>query len=349
MPYKEGKKWRGVVTIDGHRYQKLCKTKRAALDWEKEKREGLAAETTKTATAFSTLFNKYIDHCQARYDPHTVNIKKKAIKRLRTYAGNLLVKDLTKDIISTHLTDQQQARGSGAANSDRKALNAMFNWAARILDLDHNPVQKIDKFPASRRYLHTPSEIDVLKCIAVTSGVDRVFLKFLINTGARRSEIFRLQWTDVNFERREVTLWTRKTHGGEWEGEAIPLNETIHNELLWLWNNRQFKDSEYVFVNHYRGRAGKPYTAGRQSFLEKVCKDAGVKRFTYNALRRYFASMITDKHKQSVKTTQQLLRHKNLSTTDIYIKNIGTDLRAAVELLDEGLQDGEDKKNENRP
>lgn len=347
MPYKEGRKWRAVVTIGGCRYQKLHGTKRAALSWEKEKREGLA-ETTVTAMAFSTLCNKYLDHCQARHSAHNNTIKKRAYKRLIAYAGDLPIKDLSTDIIATHLIDQQQGRGPGAANDDRKQIAALFNWGVKILGLDRNLVQKIDKFPTKRRHLYTPSEIDVLKCIAVTTGADRVFIKFLVNTGARRSEVFRLKWTDANLDRREVTLWTRKTHGGEWEGLAVPLNKTIHRELLWLWNNRQFKDSEYVFVNYSKAGTGygKPYV-DRQSFFPRICKKAGVKPFTYHALRRYFASMIADKHKQSTKATQQLLRHKHLSTTEVYIKNISTDLRTAVELLDKNTPENTPSEKQN--
>jgi integrase len=75
--------------------------------------------------------------------------------------------------------------------------------------------------------------------------------------------------------------------------------------------------------------------------MKGLCKRAGVKSFGFHALRRYVASLLADTHKISAKTIQRILRHKNVMTTERYIKNINRDLGATMNLLSEkGYQEG---------
>ena len=83
-----------------------------------------------------------------------------------------------------------------------------------------------------------------------------------------------------------------------------------------------------------------PYTS-RHHFLKGLCSRAGVKVFGFDALRRYVASVRADIHKISAKTIPRILRHKNLSTPERYIKRINEALGATVDLLSrKGYHDG---------
>lgn len=75
-----------------------------------------------------------------------------------------------------------------------------------------------------------------------------------------------------------------------------------------------------------------PYTS-RHHFLKGLCSRAGVKVFGFDALRRYVASVRADIHKISAKTIPQILRHKNLSTPERYIKRVNEAFGAIVDLL----------------
>jgi integrase len=55
-------------------------------------------------------------------------------------------------------------------------------------------------------------------------GVDRVFLECYLQTGARRSEIYASKWEHVNFERRAITLSTKKTKDGSIKYLTLPMN-----------------------------------------------------------------------------------------------------------------------------
>lgn len=62
--------------------------------------------------------------------------------------------------------------------------------------------------------------------LAVATREETIFLNAYLQTGARKTEIFRWTWTDdINFEQRQVRLTTRKTRDGSEESEWIPMSD----------------------------------------------------------------------------------------------------------------------------
>jgi integrase len=118
--------------------------------------------------------------------------------------------------------------------------------------------------------------------------------------------------------------------------EWLPMSNELHDSLFWWYKNRPVKNATYVFVvpDKHQKNYGKPYTV-RRWILKVICKRAGVKEFHYHALRRFVASVLADTHKVSSKTIQRILRHKYLHTTELYIKNLNSDLSVTMNLLSE--------------
>jgi integrase len=110
------------------------------------------------------------------------------------------------------------------------------------------------------------------------------------------------------------------------------MSSELYEDLWWWWNNRPIRNSPCVFPSTHPLYYGGPYTS-RHHFLKTLCSRAGVKPFGFHALRRYVASVLADTHKVSAKNIQRILRHKNLCTTERYIKKINQDLEATVNLL----------------
>ena len=170
----------------------------------------------------------------------------------------------------------------------------------------------------------------------VSNRMERLFLDCYLQTGARRSEIFRWTWhEDINFEKRKVRLGSRKSRDGSMKYRWFDMNDDLYNGLRWLWENRKFKQSPYVWVNDRPGpNYGNPYKY-RNSFLKGLCKKANVKRFGFHSLRRFVASVLQDSGKVSLKKIQLLLGHASISTTERYIYHLGEDLKSTVEVLSE--------------
>ncbi len=340
MPFRSKSRgvWRGQVKHEGKTYQGTFQTRREAADWESAKRKELEQQVktlTSTGTALLDFFNQYLDHSELRYTRKVFKEKKALCEELTMRWGAVLAEDVTPEMVNTYLHKIARSKSASRYNETRKRLLAMWNWGVKILDIPGNPVAKIERLPHDRAPQYTPPTADILKVLVAANREERIFLNCYLQTGARRSEIFRWTWVeDINFEKREVRLGTRKTRDGSMSYEWLPMNEELYQELWSWWKNRRVKDTPYVFASTSNRYYGQPFTS-RHQFMKGLCKRAGVKPFGFHALRRYVASLLADTHKVSAKTIQRILRHKNVTTTERYIQNINRDLVAVMNLLSE--------------
>ena len=90
--------------------------------------------------------------------------------------------------------------------------------------------------------------------------------------------------------------------------------------------NRDCGD-EWVFTDP---KTSLPY-ASRQHWIGRICEKAGVKKFGIHAIRHLTASILAKKNVAMI-DIQTILRHKNLPTTEVYIKRLGS-VRSAINLL----------------
>jgi integrase len=154
---------------------------------------------------------------------------------------------------------------------------------------------------------------DVKKVLNVMKPRDRTMLLFFLHTGARRNEVLRLKWKDIDFANNLVWLTTRKRREGMEEKDSVPLTQELRQALLKLRaENGQY---EYVFVN----KKGEPYRE-RNHWLPRACKKAGVKTFRFHA--RHLTASWLDAHNVPLTTIQRILRHKNPNTTARYLHEL---------------------------
>jgi len=337
MPYKDGRLWRGVVKIGGKRVsQKSFDLKRDASEWEREERKRIARaeKSLRDGLDLLTFCSKYQIYIE-RFSKQVRAEKKAVCERLIIYFGkDTLVSDITEELAEEYLSKQKAARSAYASNRDRKNLRAMWVKGKKTWGVNQNPFAETVSFPHDRLPQYTPPSKDVLKVLMAATRPEKVFLYAYIQTGARRSEIFRWTWLeDINFDRRQYRLGTRKTRDGSMSYEWFPMGQELYDELFWWWNNRTVKESPYVFVNDHEWSAhyGEPYTY-RRKFMSGICKRAGVKTFHFHALRRFCASMLSDAGK-STNAIRRFLRHKNVRTTEIYIQNINDDMQDVADAL----------------
>lgn len=135
-------------------------------------------------------------------------------------------------------------------------------------------------------------------------------MKLVLFTGMRRSELFRLRWKHINFEKRFIQIVDGK--GGK--DEIIPLNES-GKELLEEYKKLNPDNSLYVFP----GRGGRQRTTiARQ--VNRIKERAGLpKSFrSLHGLRHVFASNLASSGKVDLYILQKLLTHKDSKTTQRY-------------------------------
>ncbi len=355
-------RWRGKVIIDGKTKatkwfgegKQGGKEYKKAVLWEEVKRKELLKtqkmEIPTTSLTIRRWINAYLNDVQRRYTRQTYNEKRAAYKSLKAFIGpDEPVENITMNIAHKTLQTQYDKRSGYAANKDRKNLTSAWNWGSKIMDGFPdipNPFQRVPKYPEIKSPRYVPPETDFWKVYNLSTSQDRLMLTAFLHLAARRGEIFRLKWQDIDWHNNQVRLSTRKTRSSSWKHDWIPMTKELKQELL-KWHQEQPVESEYVFVcinigdkpkdNSPSGHAyyGLPFTQ-RRHFMHRMCKQAKVPDFGFHAIRHLSATILY-KAGYKLSTIQRILRHESPSTTERYLKSLGFDneVLEAVETFSE--------------
>lgn len=202
---------------------------------------------------------------------------------------------------------------------------AAWNWGIKYFELPPMNPCMVERFPETHQVRYVPSESDFWKVFEVAeSAQDKVMLLAYLHLAARRCELFALRWQDVDFTEQRVRLYTRKRKDGSLEFDWLPMTDHLHDALL---NHAKGRKDEWVFTDP---ETGLPYLY-RIHMMKRLCDRAGVKPFGFHAIRHLTASILA-KANVPMLDIQAILRHKNLSTTEGYIRRLAT-LRPALRVL----------------
>lgn len=111
------------------------------------------------------------------------------------------------------------------------------------------------------------------------------------------------------------------------------MNEDLEGVLRDL--QKKATHGEYVFTNP---RTGGRYT-DRFDLMRRICRRAGVRRYTFHCIRHFVASYLYDKEKRPLPEISKLLRHTNYQTTERYLQLVDPNLRETMRLLEGGVGD----------
>jgi integrase len=163
----------------------------------------------------------------------------------------------------------------------------------------------------------------------------RPILTVALNTGMRRGEILKLEWANVDLQRRQILVTETKSG----KDRIIPIN----SDLLQVLENlkRQKGSRGYVFPNP---KTGKPLQDIKHAF-EKACTKAGVKGFRFHDCRHTFGTRLVHQGVDLI-TVKDLLGHSTVKVTERYTHSTPDSKRIAVETLAARLQKGEQSVHE---
>jgi integrase len=330
MPYKRGKKYIGQTRREGKRKEKVFRTKKAALAWEAEMQQK-SDEDWQGKTSIICLGDwaeLYLDYVKVCFSEKTYLEKRLAFRKLfESIDPTKRVETLTPAILLPHLQKQLKERSGNAANKDRKNLIAAWNWGMVYMEpalSAPNPCI-IKKMPEKRTPRYVPPEEDFWKVYNEAHGQDRIMLLAYLHLAARRGELFRLRWEDVNFHDQTVRLFTRKRENGAWEFDNLPMTEELYTALLTFKSGQA---GEWVFINPITNRS----FVERKRWLKGLCARAGIeKRFTLHSVRHLSASILAQAGVPVIKI-QAILRHKSARTTERYLHQQG-DLKKAIQVF----------------
>ena len=149
-------------------------------------------------------------------------------------------------------------------------------------------------------------------------------MKMALYTGMRRGELFKLRWTDIDFERGFIKI--RDPKGGM--DQTVPLNDAARAVLKSLPRT----GSDFVFP----GKGGGQRTDINYQ-IKAIKERAGLpKDFrALHGLRHHYASMLASSGKVDLYVLQKLLTHKSPVMTQRYAHLRDETLKRASDLAGE--------------
>ena len=308
---KQDNAYRVFITVDSEkRVTKTFNTKRSAVQFansiESDRNKLLAYTQSKSRTLLSLVIDKYLND---EYKGTRVNDERVKL--------NFWIKALSdKPIIDITTTDINEALGTlpghfknATINRYVAAISVVFSYAVREYGIQVNPIYKIPSLPENNERTRFLSDDERTRLFhsGRASHWDKLYLIVLlaITTGARKGELTKLKWSDIDFERR--TAYVSTTKNGQ--PKVMPLTNEVVKEL------NRFKDQEPELIFNSEIKTDKPYEF-RKLWLKALDK-AEIDNFRFHDLRHTCASYLA-MNGCSLLEIADVLGHKQISMTARY-------------------------------
>jgi integrase len=223
--------------------------------------------------------------------------------------GEKLIIDITKNDIYDGLQQLPNHYSKATINRYKAAISVVLSYACQALELPANPVRKIPSLPENNERTRFLSEAERKRLFGScrASHWDKLYLLVLlaITTGARKGELTKLRWNDIDFDRR--TAYVATTKNGQ--PKVLPLTDSVIGELQ-LFDT---KDSSLIFASKVKEEVAYCFTKPWKRALD----DAEIKDFRFHDLRHSCASYLAQSG-ASLLEIADVLGHKQISVTKRY-------------------------------
>lgn len=289
MPLKRkpsGIYYADIVTASGQRIRPSSRTRdeAAAKEWyaklvdEHWRQKALREKPRRT---WNEAAEAYMEEKEGTpsYDQNITRIA-----RLDPYLGGLYLVDIDKELLNVIKRDLLKDMKASTANRYRAFIMAVLNYAADELEwIERVPkVKPAEEEPPRIEFL-TPAEVDALIAHLASKKRSKHLVKFVafaVATGLRMSNITKLEWSQIDMERR--CMWIEAPDAKGRRPIPVPLTDDAYAVV------RSQMGQHLTRVFTYRG---KPYDRVKPDTLKRAAKAAGIhKKVTAHLFRHTFAS-----------------------------------------------------------
>jgi len=279
------------------------------------------------------------------------------VRRYVVFHGKRHPETLGADEISSFLS-ALAVQGKVAASTQNQALSALLFLYREVL---HKELPWIDGIVRAKEGGHLPTVLsrdEVATLLGRMSGIPCVMATLLYGAGLRLLECARLRVKDLDFDRRQIVVrrgkgnrdrvtplplsvvpalreqleLVRRQHqedlarGAGWVELPFALSRKLPDagrELAWQW----VFPATRVYVDRESGQRRRHHL--HETVLQRAVREAALaagmrKRVTCHTFRHSFATHLLEDG-YDIRTVQELLGHKDVSTTMIYthVVNLG--------------------------
>lgn len=242
-----------------------------------------------------------------------------AVKALRVYFGGMVIQDIRKDQVRAAMrTMAHEKHHAGGYITLRIAtFRAAISFCRRELDWPIEDPSRGISMPKREKRVRWITQIEARRLLSAARSISNHglladFIELALNTGMRKNEMLMLQWKNVNFEERIITLLADENKSGR--TRSIPLNDSA---VAALRRRRAFVDmncqnSPWVMARRDGERAINIYYS-----FNKACKAAGIDNFRIHDLRHTCASWLVSTG-VPLADVKEVLGHASIVMTERY-------------------------------
>ena len=345
--YVIGKKPNGSTKF-GYVYGKRYHDVRRRLHEKRNEIENHSPCIQQNCILLCEWFNSWLVHeVRFRVKEITYQTYERIIRNhINPSLGNIALDELSKEQIRSFL---EVIKASSLADSTIQSifriLSISLNCAWKQGKIIHNPCKEIRllNLKSTEQYVLSNQEQERLEYNITTSELPVILGLY---TGMRIGEICALKWTDINWERRTISIQRTvnrihvsnasfktklliNTPKSRKSQRIIPISSRLLNLLQEYKNSHP--DSLFVF-----GKSEQPCDPRKlQRHLNRIALSAGLTNIHFHTLRHCFATRLLELG-TDIKTVSELMGHSSAKTTlDIYSHSLMEHQRAAIEKMEQ--------------
>ena len=215
-----------------------------------------------------------------------------------------------------------------------KMIRKIFSMAVNDGIIDRNPCAGVAvKVPEIDQKVLTNSEVQILLSEAKLNN-HRFYAIWLVAlmTGMRTGELFGLEWTDIDFEGKIITVskqWTSKngfTSTKTMRNRVVPISDSL---LVFLKELKLQKKMESNFVLPHL----KEWERGEQAQITSdFCKVIGITPVKFHDLRATFITNLLSRG-VSLARVMSVVGHSQIKTTNGYLRKAGVEVKGITNEL----------------
>lgn len=280
----------------------------------------------------------------------TISLGALAFRSFIRSSGNKPIGDITvDDVVAWKRKLAAEGRSKTTMSIYHRALRAAFERAVKwdMSQMQKNPFSVVE-VAQSRNADRPPKDMSIEDVMSLLKAIDDAgdeqfgnFIRFLLYTGCRRSEILRLKWEDLDLENWTMKIFSEKTK----RSIEIPINKALQRTIAKM----EKKERGFIFLSQSHSRNAKnKQQPWHKSFVTHKYKSyiraTGLaEHYSLHSLRHTYATYLHSKG-VPLDIIYRLLAHSSPAVTaKHYSHSLALHFRAQADLVD---FEGEDIRHE---
>src|SRR3989338_263559 len=285
--------------------------------------------------SLTDAINRYLSFLQSEENKSTLTVKnyRESLALLQRLSPLSSVKDFSKESVRMYKqklhefrTKKNKELGVRTKNHHLTILRAFLRYLVQEEEMDVYPPDRVTRFTEEQRKVKVLFKEELTRLLqapdlSTKEGKrDSAILHLFFSTGLRLAELRSLNRKDLNFDTREISV-----RGKRGKVRVVFVSDTAADALRLYLECRLDHIAPLFIRNH--DKASKAMPPGEEFRLSRISIYSSVKKYALKAgivtdpsphtLRHSFATDLL-MNGADLRSVQEMLGHKDLSTTQIY-------------------------------